>query len=63
MLQQRFRSLLFTVVLGFHNALEQDDAALEEIAVQIRVTHHDPLAVLLARPERCFFWDQSSLLN
>jgi len=63
MLQRRFRSLMFSVLLGFHNALEQDDAALEEVAVHIRIAHHDPLAHLLARPERCFLWNASSLLN
>lgn len=63
MLQRRFRSLFFSVVLGFHNALEQDEAALEEVAVQIRIAHHDPLAFDLSRPERCFFWNESSLMN
>ena len=57
------RTLLFTVLLGFHNALEQDDADLEEIAVHIRNDHQDPLATLLARAGRCFFWNGSSLLN
>jgi hypothetical protein len=57
------RTLLFTVLLGFHNALEQDDAVLEEVAVHIRIAHHDPLATLLARAGRCFFWNGSSLLN
>jgi len=54
---------MFSVLLGFHNALEQDDAALEEVAVHIRIAHHEPLAHLLARPERCFLWNASSLLN
>ncbi len=57
------RTSLLSLLLGFHNALEQDDAALEELAVHIRVAHHDPYSALLARPERCFFWNGSSLLN
>ena len=57
------RTLLFTVLLGFHNALEQDDADLEEIAVHIRIDHRDPLEDLLVRSERCFFWNRSSLMN
>jgi hypothetical protein len=57
------RTTLFSLLLGFHNALAQEDISLEELGVQVRPMHHDPLAHLLARPERCFFWNESSLLN
>lgn len=57
------RSMVLSLLLGFHNAFNQEDAALEELGAHVRVAHHDPLALLLARPERCFFWGESSLLN
>lgn len=60
---QRLRSVLFSLLLGFHNAWAHDDAALEEVAVHIRLAQHDPLADALSRPARCFFWNASSLLN
>jgi len=57
------RSVLFSMVLGFHNALEQDDASLEDLRPAMRVHLPDHGASLLARPERCFFWGSSSLAN
>jgi hypothetical protein len=50
-------------VLGFHNAWEQDDAALEDLGMRIRADRPDPRNEALEHPERCFFWLESSLLN
>lgn len=58
-----FRELLFALVLGFHNAWEQDEASLEELSVRFRATYRESMDHALERPARCFFWGESSLLN
>lgn len=58
-----FRTVFFTVLLGFHNSWEQEDASLEELARGIHRTWQVPMDHALERPERCFFWEASSLLN
>ena len=60
---EALRSILFSLMLGFHNAWEQDDAALDELGQRFRVAYQAPVDHALARPERCFFWGESSLLN
>lgn len=57
------RSLLFSMLVGFHNAWDQDDRSLEELGIRFRFEHREFAEHPLARPERCFFWGQSSLLN
>lgn len=57
------RSLIFSLLVGFHNAWEQDDKALEELGVRFRIEHRLSTEHPLAHPERCFFWGESSLLN
>lgn len=58
-----FRTFLFSLLLGFHNAWEQDDASLEEISGRFRAEYRGPVGHVLDHPERCFFWGESSLLN
>jgi hypothetical protein len=58
------RSLMFSLVLGFHNAFEHDAAGFDERArrratVRPWLVGHHPLN----DPARCFFWQCSSLLN
>lgn len=60
---QALRSVLFSLILGFHNAWEQDDRGLEELGIRFRAEYREPLAHPLHHPERCFFWGESSLLN
>jgi len=57
------RSMLFSVLLGFHNAWEMDDAGLEELSARFHIAHREPVDQVLSTPERCFFWGESSLLN
>jgi len=58
-----FRSMLFGLLLGFHNAWEQDDASLEELGAGLYAAYREPMGHPLARPGACFFWGSSSLLN
>lgn len=60
---RRFRTVLFSLLLGFHNALEGEESALEAPGVLVRTALPDPNAAYLAHPARCFFWNASSLLN
>lgn len=60
---QAFRSVLFSLLIGFHNAWEQDDLAFDEPSARYRVIHRMPVDPALQRPARCFFWGISSLLN
>jgi hypothetical protein len=55
--------MLFSVLLGFHNAWEMDDAGLEELSARFHIAHREPVDQVLSTPERCFFWGESSLLN
>lgn len=57
------RGVVLALVLGFYNAWEQDDAALEDLGMRIRADRPDPRNEALEHPERCFFWLESSLLN
>lgn len=63
MVLRSLRGLLFSMLLGFHNAWEQDDAALDEVNGLVRVVRWEPRPDAFSRPERCFFWAASSLLN
>jgi hypothetical protein len=51
------------MIIGFHNAWEQDDAALSELGIRIHADFRGFQSPELASPERCFFFGQSSLLN
>jgi len=57
------RSIVFSMVLGFHNAWEQDERSLEELSMRFQAEYREPLDHVLDHPERCFFWGESSLLN
>lgn len=57
------RSIVFSLILGFHNALEQDDRGLEELSMRFQAEYREPLDHALEHPARCFFWGESSLLN
>ncbi len=57
------RTLIFSMLLGFHNAWDQDDAALEELSVRFKAEYRSPIGHVLDDPEHCFFWGESSLLN
>ncbi|MCW5897658.1 MAG: hypothetical protein KIT10_00175 [Flavobacteriales bacterium] len=57
------RSILFSLLIGFHNAWEQDDRGLEELAIRFQTSYREPMSNPLASPHSCFFWGESSLLN
>lgn len=57
------RSVAFSMVLGFHNAMEQEDHGLEELRMRFHTELRAPVGHPLERPERCFFWAESSLMN
>jgi hypothetical protein len=57
------RHLLFSLVLGFHNAWEHDDADLHDLARRHRIAYSHPGMHPLDRPARSFFWAESSLAN
>lgn len=57
------RGMVLALMLGFHNAWEREDAALEDRGMRIRADRPAPRNELLEHPERCFFWLESSLLN
>ena len=57
------RTWLLSMILGFHNAWEQDDADLDDLGIRVYSDHRAFAAAELAFPERCFFWGESSLLN
>jgi hypothetical protein len=56
------RPLLFSMLLGFHNALEQDDFGIED---QVALPHRAPRTERGTgrASERTFIWLESSLLN
>ena len=56
------RALLFSMLMGFHNALEQDDLGLEDQGA-FRIEHREPNEGRAVHPERTFIWLESSLLN
>lgn len=60
---QAFRSVLFSLLIGFHNAWDQDDLSLDEPSARYRVIHRMPVDPALHSPARCYFWGISSLLN
>ncbi len=51
------------MIIGFHNAWEQDDLSLEELTIRFRAEYREPVGHPLERPHTCFFWGESSLLN
>jgi len=57
------RTVLFSLLIGFHNAWEQDERGMEELAMRFRAEYREPVGHPLDHPERCFFWGESSLLN
>jgi hypothetical protein len=57
------RTWLLSMLLGFHNAWEQEDVDLAELGIRIHATNPGSMYAELAHPERCFFWGASSLLN
>ncbi len=57
------RTWILSLLIGFHNAWEQDDADLSELGIRIHADIRGFDLYELAQPERCFFWGESSLLN
>jgi hypothetical protein len=51
------------MLIGFHNAWEQEDHDLSDLGIRIHADHLGFGYMDLAQPERCFFWSESSLLN
>ena len=51
------------MLLGFHNAWEQEEADLADLGMRIHADLRGLDSPELAYPERCFFWGESSLLN
>jgi len=54
---------MLAMVLGFHNAFEQDEASLETVAAHHRQEYRAPIPMGMEDPARCFFWAESPLLN
>ncbi len=63
LVQGPLRSVVFSMLLGFHNALEQDAAGLDEQGRTVRAEYREPARTGLDDPARCFFWGESSLAN
>lgn len=59
---ETFRAALISLLIGFHNALEQDDRGGED-QVAFRIEYREPNDGRHAHPERTFIWLESSLLN
>lgn len=59
---EALRAVLFSLLIGFHNALEQDDRGVEDQGA-LRIELREPKDGRLAHPERTFIWLESSLLN
>jgi hypothetical protein len=59
---EALRAVLFSMLIGFHNALEQDDRGMEEHRGP-RIERRHWVAPEARSPARCFFWAGSSLLN
>lgn len=57
------RSWILSMLLGFHNAWEQEEADLADLGMRIHADLRGLDSPELAYPERCFFWGESSLLN
>ena len=57
------RTWLLSMLLGFHNAWEQEEHDLSDLGIRIHADHRGFGYVELTQPERCFFWGESSLLN
>ncbi|MEZ4755921.1 MAG: hypothetical protein R2817_03730 [Flavobacteriales bacterium] len=59
---EALRAVLFSLLIGFHNALEQDDRGADERRVP-RIERRYWVEPEGVSPARCFFWAESSLLN
>jgi hypothetical protein len=59
---QAFRALLFSMLIGFHNALEQDDRGVDE-GRGPRIERRHWVEPEAGSPARYYFWAESSLLN
>lgn len=57
------RSYLFSLLLGFHNAFEQEERAMEELAIRVVTVQILPGEQAMAHPARCFLFGESSLAN
>jgi hypothetical protein len=57
------RSLVLALVLGMHNAWEQEEQALIAPGVRYKVAQRVPMGDAWSRPERNFLWGESSLMN
>lgn len=57
------RGLLFSMLLGFHNALEQDDADLTTMTGSFRLVQTVPDELGQVDLARTFLWGHSGLAN
>lgn len=57
------RGMLFSILLGFHNALEQDDAELDTLSGAFRLVQTAPEQLGQADLARTFLWGQSAFAN
>jgi hypothetical protein len=62
-LVRSLRGLLFSMLLGFHNALEQDDAELDTLSGAFRLVQTAPDQLGQADLARTFLWGHSGLAN
>jgi hypothetical protein len=60
---QPLRGMLFSMLLGFHNALEQDEAELTTISGAFRLVQTAPDQPGQADLARTFIWGHSGLAN
>ena len=62
-LVRSLRGLLFSALLGFHNALEQDDADLTTMTGSFRLVQTAPDQLGQVDLARTFLWGHSGLAN
>ncbi len=57
------RGLLFSMLLGFHNAIEQDEADLKSMSGAFRLVQVDPGLLGHSDLASSFLWGSSSMAN
>jgi hypothetical protein len=62
-LVRSLRGMLFSMLLGFHNALEQDEAELDTLSGTFRLVQTAPDQLGHADLARTFIWGHSGLAN
>lgn len=57
------RGVIFSMLLGFHHALEQDEADLQTMSGAFRLVQTDPGLSGHSDLARSFLWGDSSMAN